>query len=49
MHQEKWASLAAGPSLLGKENITTNATEVDPGIDHLERASSGRPFVLFSS
>jgi hypothetical protein len=33
--------------LLGREdNEFTAKTTVDPGINHLERASSGRPFLL---
>jgi hypothetical protein len=44
---EKGASPEAGPVHVGKEKITQfSATEVDPGINQLERASSGRPLVL---
>ena len=40
----------AGPFLAGgREGHALAATEVDPGINHLERASSDHPFVLGSA
>ena len=47
--QKKRASLRGWPEFsLGKETISNCVRQqnLDPGINHLERASSGRPFVL---